>query len=144
MPPVDSQAMYVPGRPALSAKRWHSVSPPSMPPSMPGTTVLEVTNMYACGPNVAEIATALVRGNVHVGSVPRQGPLVQPAKLLPGAAVAISVKLVVAACERSGQLPLQVMDPSSAASVPAWPATPSTVSEMGTMGNVNVAVTERG
>jgi hypothetical protein len=107
--------------------------------------VLEVTNMYACGPNVAEIATALVRGNVHVGSVPRQGPLVQAAKVLPpGAAVAISVKLVVAACERSGQRPLQVMDPSSAASVPAWPATPSTVSDMGIMRTVNVAVTERG
>jgi hypothetical protein len=59
-------------------------------------------------------------------------------------AVATSVKLVVAGCERSGQWPLQVMDPSSAASVPAAPDIPSTVSETETMRNVNVAVTERG
>ena len=63
-------------------------------------------------------------------------------KALPEAGLAFRVKLAVAACERLGQLPLQLMVPSSEASVPAPPETPSTVSEMGTMRGLKVAVTE--
>src|SRR5262249_60551320 len=100
---VDSQARYVPARPAACARAWQRLSAPAMPPKL-AVDVVEVTNtMFAgVGLNVAVIVTSALTVVVQV-LVPLQFPPDQPANDPPAVGDAVNVTEVPAlyACVQS-------------------------------------------